>query len=86
MRQCFESWPNLRVLSLDRHPLSLWALHLNELTPELKEKLPPTDDRLRADMRLFEHGYYHEVGLVLRREGRKKELFLFKGTACHDNV
>ena len=44
-----------------RHPFSLWALHLNELTPELKEKLPPTDDRLRADMRLFEHGYYHEV-------------------------
>ncbi|EIE19936.1 hypothetical protein COCSUDRAFT_3622, partial [Coccomyxa subellipsoidea C-169] len=33
-----------------------WALHLNELTPELMTKLPPTDDRLRPDMRLMEHG------------------------------
>ena len=38
-----------------------WALHINELTPELLAKLPPTDDRLRTDMRLFEHGYYVEV-------------------------
>jgi hypothetical protein len=44
-----------------RFPLSKWALELNELTPELKAKLPPTDDRLRPDMRLFEHGYFHEV-------------------------
>ena len=38
-----------------------WALHINELTPELLAKLPPTDDRLRTDMRLFEHGYYAEA-------------------------
>ena len=38
-----------------------WALHLNELTPELMTKLPPTDDRLRPDMRLMEHGYYLAV-------------------------
>lgn len=38
-----------------------WALHLNELAPELLAKLPPTDDRLRTDMRLFEHGYYIEA-------------------------
>ena len=44
-----------------RFPLSKWALLLNELTPELRAKLPPTDDRLRPDMRLFEHGFFHEV-------------------------
>lgn len=44
-------------------PLSKWALELNELTPELHAKLPPTDDRLRPDMRLFEHGHFHEVRL-----------------------
>ena len=44
-----------------RFPLSKWALELNELTPELKAKLPPTDDRLRPDMRLFEHGSFNEV-------------------------
>ncbi len=44
-----------------RFPLSKWALLLNELTPELHAKLPPTDDRLRPDMRLFEHGFFHEV-------------------------
>ncbi|KAK9916982.1 hypothetical protein WJX75_009487 [Coccomyxa subellipsoidea] len=56
------------------HPFSLWALHLNELTPELKEKLPPTDDRLRADMRLFEHGYYHEANEEkLRLEEKQRQ-------------
>jgi len=44
-----------------RFPLSKWALELNELTPELRVKLPPTDDRMRPDMRLFEHGYFLEV-------------------------
>ncbi|CAL5227045.1 g9943 [Coccomyxa viridis] len=42
-------------------PLSKWALLLNELTPEMRAKLPPTDDRLRPDMRLFEHGYFQEA-------------------------
>ena len=27
----------------------------------MRAKLPPTDDRLRPDMRLFEHGYFQEV-------------------------
>ncbi|KAK9916859.1 hypothetical protein WJX75_008061 [Coccomyxa subellipsoidea] len=46
-----------------------WALHLNELTPELMTKLPPTDDRLRPDMRLMEHGYY----LAANREKERLE-------------
>ena len=44
-----------------RHPFPLWSIHLNELTPELRAKLPPTDERLRPDIRMFEHGFYHEV-------------------------
>ena len=48
--------------AVGRFHFSSWALHLNELTPELLAKLPPTDDRLRPDMRLFEHGYYLEAG------------------------
>ncbi|WVZ57614.1 hypothetical protein U9M48_007977 [Paspalum notatum var. saurae] len=34
-----------------RYNLSAFAIKLNELTPELKEKLPPTDSRLRPDQR-----------------------------------
>ena len=40
------------VARLHRFPLSKWAM---------RAKLPPTDDRLRPDMRLFEHGYFQEV-------------------------
>ena len=50
-----------RAVCLRRFPLSKWAMMLNELTPEMRAKLPPTDDRLRPDMRLFEHGYFQEV-------------------------
>ena len=49
------------LVFLRSFPLSKWALELNELTPEMRAKLPPTDDRLRPDMRLFEHGLFHEV-------------------------
>ena len=49
------------LVCLCSFPLSKWALELNELTPEMRAKLPPTDDRLRPDMRLFEHGLFHEV-------------------------
>ena len=47
-----------------RHNFPLWTTHLNDLTPEIRGKLPPTDDRLRPDMRLFEHGFYDEVSAV----------------------
>ena len=59
---CFQQYVIFFVCLLPgRFPLSKWALELNELTPELRAKLPPTDDRLRPDMRLFEHGYFLEV-------------------------
>ncbi|KAH7301513.1 hypothetical protein KP509_23G030500 [Ceratopteris richardii] len=41
-----------------RYNLTRFAITLNELTPELKEKLPPTDSRLRPDQRHLENGEY----------------------------
>ena len=34
--------------------MNAWALKLNLMTDELKDKLPPTDSRLRKDVLLFE--------------------------------
>uniref|UniRef100_A0A8C5B7V0 Oxysterol-binding protein n=1 Tax=Gadus morhua TaxID=8049 RepID=A0A8C5B7V0_GADMO len=39
---------------------SLFAIELNELTPELKTLLPPTDSRLRPDQRMLEDGMVEE--------------------------
>nr|GEU96883.1 hypothetical protein [Tanacetum cinerariifolium] len=41
-----------------RYNLTRFAITLNELTPGLKEKLPPTDSRLRPDQRCLENGEY----------------------------
>ena len=35
---------------------SEWAVQLNEITDDIKDKLPPTDTRLRPDQRAFEEG------------------------------
>lgn len=35
--------------------MNLYALQMNNLTDSLKVKLPPTDSRLRPDMRLWEN-------------------------------
>lgn len=44
-----------------RYNLTSFAITLNELTPGLKEKLPPTDSRLRPDQRHLENGDYDEA-------------------------
>lgn len=44
-----------------RYNLTSFAIKLNELTPGLKEKLPPTDSRLRPDQRHLENGEYEEA-------------------------
>lgn len=46
------------------------ALQLNYLTPELKEKLPPTDTRLRPDQRALENG---EGELAIFEKNRLEE-------------
>ena len=44
-----------------RYNLTSWAIKLNELTPGLKERLAPTDCRLRPDQAFLEQGMHDEV-------------------------
>ncbi|KAL6645317.1 hypothetical protein ACP70R_016925 [Stipagrostis hirtigluma subsp. patula] len=56
-----------------RYNLSSFAITLNELTPELKGKLPPTDSRLRPDQRHLENGEYEKANAEkLRLETRQR--------------
>ncbi|XP_074279510.1 oxysterol-binding protein-related protein 1C-like isoform X2 [Silene latifolia] len=57
-----------------RYNLSSFAITLNELTPELEEKLPPTDSRLRPDQRYLENGEYEKANAEkLRLEQRQRQ-------------
>ncbi|XP_071317904.1 oxysterol-binding protein-related protein 7 isoform X1 [Trachinotus anak] len=57
---------------------STFAMELNELTPELKPLLPPTDSRLRPDQRMLEEGKVDEADIKkdeleeIQRERRKE--------------
>ncbi|XP_029312097.1 oxysterol-binding protein-related protein 7 isoform X2 [Cottoperca gobio] len=57
---------------------STFAIELNELTPDLKPFLPPTDSRLRPDQRMLEYGKMDEADLKkddieeFQRERRKQ--------------
>ncbi|XP_021846218.1 oxysterol-binding protein-related protein 1C isoform X2 [Spinacia oleracea] len=57
-----------------RYNLTRFAITLNELTPGLKEKLPPTDSRLRPDQRYLESGEYEKANSEkLRLEQRQRQ-------------
>ncbi|KAM0835739.1 hypothetical protein ACQ4PT_062745 [Festuca glaucescens] len=57
-----------------RYNLTSFAITLNELTPGLKEKLPPTDSRLRPDQRCLENGEYERANAEkLRLEQRQRQ-------------
>ncbi|CAI0403964.1 unnamed protein product [Linum tenue] len=57
-----------------RYNLSRFAITLNELTPGLEEKLPPTDSRLRPDQRCLEKGQYDMADAEkLRLEQRQRQ-------------
>ncbi|XP_074561402.1 oxysterol-binding protein-related protein 1B-like [Curcuma longa] len=57
-----------------RYNLTAFAITLNELTPGLKEKLPPTDSRLRPDQRYLENGEYEKANAEkLRLEQRQRQ-------------
>ncbi|XP_031124685.1 oxysterol-binding protein-related protein 2A isoform X2 [Ipomoea triloba] len=59
--------------NLTRYNMSSFAITLNELTPGLKEKLPPTDSRLRPDQRSLENGEYDKANAEkLRLEMRQR--------------
>ncbi|KAL8112349.1 hypothetical protein AgCh_019882 [Apium graveolens] len=52
---------------LTRYNLTPFAITLNELTPGLQEKLPPTDSRLRPDQRHLENGEYDKANAEKQR-------------------
>lgn len=57
-----------------RYNLSRFAITLNELTPGLKEKLPPTDSRLRPDQKCLENGEFEMANAEkLRLEQRQRQ-------------
>ncbi|KAJ3672929.1 hypothetical protein LUZ60_006303 [Juncus effusus] len=57
-----------------RYNFTRFAITLNELTPNLKEKLPPTDSRLRPDQRCLENGEYDKANVEkLRLEQRQRQ-------------
>ncbi|KAK1422162.1 hypothetical protein QVD17_25084 [Tagetes erecta] len=57
-----------------RYNLTRFAIALNELLPGLKEKLPPTDSRLRPDQRCLENGEYERANAEkLRLEQRQRQ-------------
>ncbi|KAK6138687.1 hypothetical protein DH2020_027577 [Rehmannia glutinosa] len=56
-----------------RYNLTSFAITMNELTPGLKEKLPPTDSRLRPDQRHLENGEFDKANAEkLRLEMRQR--------------
>ncbi|XWS15086.1 hypothetical protein CRYUN_Cryun35bG0064000 [Craigia yunnanensis] len=57
-----------------RYNFTRFAITLNELTPGLKEKLPPTDSRLRPDQKFLENGEYEMANSEkLRLEQRQRQ-------------
>ncbi|KAI7740696.1 hypothetical protein M8C21_014718 [Ambrosia artemisiifolia] len=59
--------------NLTRYNLTSFAITMNELTPGLQEKLPPTDSRLRPDQRHLENGEYDMANAEkLRLETRQR--------------
>ncbi|KAK6132380.1 hypothetical protein DH2020_033871 [Rehmannia glutinosa] len=57
-----------------RYNLSRFAITLNEFMPGLKDKLPPTDSRLRPDQRCLENGEYEKANAEkLRLEQRQRQ-------------
>ncbi|KAF3649761.1 Oxysterol-binding protein-related protein 1D [Capsicum annuum] len=57
-----------------KYNLTRFAITLNELSPELRKKLPPTDSRLRPDQRFLENGEYDMADTEkLRLEQRQRE-------------
>uniref|UniRef100_A0A1J3K595 Oxysterol-binding protein-related protein 1C n=1 Tax=Noccaea caerulescens TaxID=107243 RepID=A0A1J3K595_NOCCA len=57
-----------------KYNLTRFAITLNELTPGLKERLPPTDSRLRPDQRFLENGEFEMANTEkLRLEQRQRQ-------------
>lgn len=67
---------------LTRYGLTAFSMTLNEITPGLKEKLPPTDSRLRPDQKHLESGEYDAANsekLRLEQKQRRARSLQEKG-------
>nr|XP_023913346.1 oxysterol-binding protein-related protein 2A-like isoform X2 [Quercus suber]XP_023913347.1 oxysterol-binding protein-related protein 2A-like isoform X2 [Quercus suber] len=60
--------------NLTRYNLTSFAITLNELTPGLQEKLPPTDSRLRPDQRHLENGEYEKANAEKQRLEKRQRM------------
>ncbi|EFH48917.1 hypothetical protein ARALYDRAFT_490050 [Arabidopsis lyrata subsp. lyrata] len=60
--------------NVTRYNLTSFAMSLNELTPGLQEKLPPTDSRLRPDQRHLENGEYEKANEEKQRLERRQRM------------
>ncbi|KAF7810124.1 oxysterol-binding protein-related protein 2A-like isoform X1 [Senna tora] len=60
--------------NLTRYNLTSFAITLNELLPGLKEKLPPTDSRLRPDQRHLENGEYEKANAEKQRLEKRQRM------------
>lgn len=73
----FQAHP-LPERAMDYYGFTAFAIELNEITEDLKGRIPGTDSRLRPDQRLFEEGKVDEaeqikMALEERQRARRKE-------------
>ncbi|XP_010495042.1 PREDICTED: oxysterol-binding protein-related protein 1D-like [Camelina sativa] len=61
MTEAVLLWERDKSPTKTRYNLSPFAISLNEITPGMIEKLPPTDSRLRPDQRHLENGEYESA-------------------------
>ncbi|XP_047961253.1 oxysterol-binding protein-related protein 1D-like isoform X2 [Salvia hispanica] len=77
MTEAVLLWERDKSVTKTRYNLTPFAISLNELTPGLRDKLPPTDSRLRPDQRHLENGEYELANAEklrleqLQRQARK---------------
>ncbi|KAB2632513.1 oxysterol-binding protein-related protein 2A-like [Pyrus ussuriensis x Pyrus communis] len=67
-------WKSSKPPNVTRYNLTSFAMTLNELTPGLQEKLPPTDSRLRPDQRHLENGEYEKANAEKQRLEKRQRL------------
>lgn len=83
MTEAVLLWERDKYVTKTRYNLSPFAISLNELTPGLLEKLPPTDSRLRPDQRHLENGEYELANAQkLRLEQLQRQVFLYRSLLC----
>ncbi|VVA91184.1 unnamed protein product [Arabis nemorensis] len=61
MTEAVLLWERDKCPTKTRYNLSPFAISLNEITPGMMDKLPPTDSRLRPDQRHLENGEYESA-------------------------